>query len=168
VKSSVHADATKMSGYDTADHGYEQDAGNFARSPAFVQHLKDVQTKELGRAHFEARVVPQGDPHLRVEWLKDGRSLNSANRIQTFQVGALSAPHTDRVGCRTSALFHSLSIRRIRPIAACTRAYCRIVWDKLSRRQCSIATANIIRCTQIHRQRVMNNARSWANSINAR
>lgn len=43
--------------------------------PKFTTQMKDVQTKEAGRSHFEARVVPQGDPHLKVEWLKDGYPL---------------------------------------------------------------------------------------------
>jgi hypothetical protein len=44
--------------------------------------LKDTQAQEGGRAHFEARVVPQGDPFLKVDWYKDGQPLAMANRIQ--------------------------------------------------------------------------------------
>ena len=100
VSPAVPAEHTKIAALDQ-QHGRQlnsgqqdqlvADAGAFARSPAFIQHLKDCAVKELGRAHFEARVVPQGDPHLRVEWFKDGKSLNSANRIQTFQVGDVFA-----------------------------------------------------------------------------
>jgi len=78
----THRDATRLSTYEA----YETDAGHFARSPAFTQHLGDSRAKELGRAHLEAKVVPQGDPNLRVEWLKDGRPLGKASRIQIFQV----------------------------------------------------------------------------------
>lgn len=45
------------------------------KQPKFVTNLRDVQVTEGGRSHFEARVVPQSDPHLRIEWLKDGAPL---------------------------------------------------------------------------------------------
>lgn len=45
------------------------------RAPQFTAQLRDVQTQEGGRAHFEARVVPQGDPFLTVDWYKDGLPL---------------------------------------------------------------------------------------------
>lgn len=57
----------------------EQDEWNgdivMHQQPQFTTNLKDCQVKESGRAHFEARVVPQGDPHLKVEWFKDGFPL---------------------------------------------------------------------------------------------
>jgi hypothetical protein len=41
--------------------------------------------REMGRSHFEARIIPQGDSSLQVQWLKDGRPVQHANRIQTHQ-----------------------------------------------------------------------------------
>lgn len=35
-------------------------------------------------AHFEAKLVPVGDPHLRVDWIKDGRSIQASNRMSTL------------------------------------------------------------------------------------
>ncbi len=35
-------------------------------------------------AHFEAKLIPVGDPHLRVDWLKDGRPILASNRMSTL------------------------------------------------------------------------------------
>ncbi len=59
--------------------------GIVTRQPQFVTQLRDCATKEAGRAHFEARFVPQGDTSLRIDWLKDGRPLKMANRIPMHQ-----------------------------------------------------------------------------------
>jgi hypothetical protein len=37
--------------------------------------MRDVQIVEGMPAHFEAKLVPVGDPRLRVDWYKDGRPI---------------------------------------------------------------------------------------------
>lgn len=37
--------------------------------------MRDLQVVEGMPAHFEAKLVPVGDPRLRVEWYKDGRPI---------------------------------------------------------------------------------------------
>lgn len=61
----------------------DRNAGN--RPPQFTAKLRDCHISESGRCHFEARVIPQGDPHLKIEWLHEGRPLKMANRIQMHQ-----------------------------------------------------------------------------------
>lgn len=46
--------------------------------------MKNLTLKENQSAHFEARLIPVGDPHLRVEWFKNGVPLQDANRITTL------------------------------------------------------------------------------------
>lgn len=43
-----------------------------------------VDMREGGHAHFEARLEPIGDSTMRVEWLKDGRPLEASSRSTTF------------------------------------------------------------------------------------
>uniref|UniRef100_A0A0N5ALN5 Immunoglobulin I-set domain protein n=1 Tax=Syphacia muris TaxID=451379 RepID=A0A0N5ALN5_9BILA len=40
--------------------------------------------RELGMSSFEARILPANDPTLQIIWLKDGKPIPMANRIQTF------------------------------------------------------------------------------------
>ena len=42
------------------------------------------QVTEGSAAHFEAKLVPVGDPKLRVEWMKDGRPIQASNRLSTL------------------------------------------------------------------------------------
>ena len=46
--------------------------------------MRDSQVTEGSAAHFEAKLVPVGDPKLRVEWLKDGRPIQASNRMSTL------------------------------------------------------------------------------------
>uniref|UniRef100_A0A1B6CYN2 Ig-like domain-containing protein n=1 Tax=Clastoptera arizonana TaxID=38151 RepID=A0A1B6CYN2_9HEMI len=53
--------------------------------PTFKSPIKDqVNIREGGFAHFEARLEPLGDSNLRVEWLKDGKPVEASSRITTF------------------------------------------------------------------------------------
>lgn len=47
--------------------------------PEFKSPIKDqVNIREGGFSHFEARLEPVNDPDLRVEWLKDGRPVEAS------------------------------------------------------------------------------------------
>lgn len=53
--------------------------------PEFKSPIKDqINIREGGFAHFEARLEPVGDSTLRVEWLKDGRVVEASSRITSF------------------------------------------------------------------------------------
>lgn len=43
-----------------------------AQAPMFTQPMRDLRVAENQAAHFEARLIPVGDPKLRVEWMRNG------------------------------------------------------------------------------------------------
>lgn len=43
--------------------------------PQFTGHLQKKVAEEGGRCYFEARILPKDDPHLKIEWYKDGVPL---------------------------------------------------------------------------------------------
>lgn len=50
--------------------------------PVFRSPIKDqLNIREGGFAHFEARLEPIGDSTLRVEWLKDGRPVEASKYL---------------------------------------------------------------------------------------
>ncbi|XP_050422457.1 titin isoform X5 [Adelges cooleyi] len=53
--------------------------------PQFKTPIKDqINVKEGGFAHFEARLEPLGDSTLQVEWLKDGKPVEASSRMTVF------------------------------------------------------------------------------------
>lgn len=64
---------------------YYQEVPESTQRPEFKTPIKDqLNIKEGGFAHFEARLEPVGDSTLKVEWLKDGRTVEASSRITTF------------------------------------------------------------------------------------
>lgn len=55
-----------------------------SQAPVFTSPLKDRNLAENAPLHFEARLIPVGDPDLKVEWFKNGVALQQANRISTM------------------------------------------------------------------------------------
>lgn len=56
-----------------------------AAAPEFKTPIKDqLNIKEGGFAHFEARLEPVGDSNLRVEWFRDGHPVEASSRITSF------------------------------------------------------------------------------------
>lgn len=55
------------------------------QKPRFLGPLKGTNKIVEGqRAHFEARVEPQSDMTLKIEWYFNGKPIQPANRIQTY------------------------------------------------------------------------------------
>ncbi|CAH1249861.1 OBSCN [Branchiostoma lanceolatum] len=50
--------------------------------PVFKTKINPVNLEGMGRAHFECRLVPIGDPNMKVEWLNNGQPIEAANRLQ--------------------------------------------------------------------------------------
>ena len=49
-----------------------------ARPPVFKTQIKpQIELKEAAPGYFECRLVPIGDPDMKVEWFKDGKALTS-------------------------------------------------------------------------------------------
>lgn len=51
------------------------------QKPMFTQPLQSVEREEGQSAHFATRLIPVGDPTLKVEWRKDGQIIESGSRI---------------------------------------------------------------------------------------
>lgn len=54
------------------------------QAPVFTSPIKDQSLTENAPLHFEARLIPVGDPDLKVEWFRNGAPLQPANRISTM------------------------------------------------------------------------------------
>lgn len=55
------------------------------QAPRFLGPLKGTnKILEGQRAHFEARVEPQSDLTMKIEWYHNGNPIMPANRIQTY------------------------------------------------------------------------------------
>lgn len=52
--------------------------------PEFLSSPADLTLGENGVAHFECRVVPVGDPSLRIEWFHNGKSLCAGSRVKSI------------------------------------------------------------------------------------
>ena len=57
---------------------------NKPRPPKFKTQIKDLMLKENDSAHFECKLVPLGDPTMKVEWFKDGQPLQYGGFILLF------------------------------------------------------------------------------------
>lgn len=54
------------------------------QAPVFTQAMKNLSLNENQSAHFECKLIPVGDPNLRVEWFHNGLPLQKANRVNTI------------------------------------------------------------------------------------
>ncbi|XP_044003588.1 titin isoform X2 [Aphidius gifuensis] len=53
--------------------------------PKFISHIVDITKLNEGQsAHFEARLTPIDDPHLKVDWYYNGLKLPHGHRYRTF------------------------------------------------------------------------------------
>lgn len=63
----------------------QQEEVSVTQKPRFLGPLKGTNKIVEGqRAHFEARVEPQSDLTMKIEWYFNGKPIQSANRIQTY------------------------------------------------------------------------------------
>lgn len=62
-----------------------QEETQMIEKPRFLGPLKGTNKIVEGqRAHFEARVEPQSDLTMKIEWYHNGKPITAANRIQTY------------------------------------------------------------------------------------
>jgi len=47
------------------------------QAPMFTQPLKDVKVAENQAVHFEAKIIPVGDPKMKIEWLRNGVAIQA-------------------------------------------------------------------------------------------
>lgn len=60
--------------------------------PQFIVPLKSVTAMEGGKIHFETRIEPVGDPTMKIEWLKNGQSIE-ASKLTTNIFNILDVIH---------------------------------------------------------------------------
>ncbi|GBM37321.1 Titin, partial [Araneus ventricosus] len=59
-----------------------------SQAPIFTKAPQNVEIKEGQRVHFECRLIPVGDPKLKVEWYHNGRPVKQGTRfVRTFNFG---------------------------------------------------------------------------------
>lgn len=64
---------------------YVEEVPDSTVPPKFKTQIKDqMEIREGGFAHFEARLEPVGDSSLRVDWFKDGKPVEASSRITSF------------------------------------------------------------------------------------
>lgn len=54
------------------------------QKPVFTTALQNVAMSENQSARLAARLIPVGDPSLKVEWMKDGKILETGNILYSF------------------------------------------------------------------------------------
>lgn len=76
----------QLEAYQNAAHRRQvEEAPESTVAPKFKTQIKDqLEIREGGFAHFEARLEPVGDSSLRVEWFKDGKPVEASSRITSF------------------------------------------------------------------------------------
>lgn len=52
-----------------------------SQAPVFTLPIKDLRVAENQAAHFEARLIPVGDSRLKVEWLRNGVTIQACKLI---------------------------------------------------------------------------------------
>ncbi len=84
-KETIHQGALNQIHYlEQAHIRQDQDEGFVSQPPSFTCQMRDSTVTEGTSAHFEAKLVPVGDPNLKVEWYKDGRPIEASNRLSTL------------------------------------------------------------------------------------
>lgn len=83
VKETLHAAAVEQIAHleqgNVSQVSHEE--GFTTQAPVFTSTMRDMQVTEGTPAHFEAKLVPIGDPKLKVEWVKNGKPIQASNRI---------------------------------------------------------------------------------------
>ena len=54
------------------------------QKPVFTQALQNVEKEENHNARFAARLIPVGDPTMKVQWFKNGELVSTGSRINTI------------------------------------------------------------------------------------
>lgn len=47
------------------------------QAPVFTMPVRDLKVAENQAAHFEARLIPVGDSRMKVEWLRNGVTIQA-------------------------------------------------------------------------------------------
>lgn len=80
------AGVEQLEAYQSQQHQkYVEEAPESTIAPKFKTQIRNqLEIREGGFAHFEARLEPVGDSSLRVDWFKDGKLVEASSRITSF------------------------------------------------------------------------------------
>lgn len=69
------------------------------QAPVFTMPVRDIRVAENQAVHFEARLIPVGDPKLKIEWLRNGVPLEACMYSRPVQdrANALSQLPTSNI-----------------------------------------------------------------------
>ena len=85
VKETIHESALQQINYlEAKSTTKNQEEGFTSQAPQFTAQMRDQKVTEGAPAHFESKLVPIGDPKLKVEWYKDGKPIEASNRMSTL------------------------------------------------------------------------------------
>lgn len=56
------------------------------QAPVFTMPVRDIRVAENQAVHFEARLIPVGDPKLTVTWLRNGVPLDACMFLCSFKM----------------------------------------------------------------------------------
>ncbi|CAB4067573.1 TTN [Lepeophtheirus salmonis] len=85
IKDTLHEGAmNQIHHLEQARVAQTQEEGLTTQIPSFTSVMKDLVLLEGTSAHFEAKLVPIGDPKLRVDWLHNGKPIQASNRMSTL------------------------------------------------------------------------------------
>ncbi len=87
IKETMHSAAVEQIAHLESHHQIGSvggDEGFTSQPPQFTTSMRDMQIVEGSPAHFEAKLVPIGDPRLRVDWLRNGKPIQASNRMSTL------------------------------------------------------------------------------------
>ena len=77
------------------------------QKPVFTTALQNVARSENQSAHLAARLIPVGDPSLKVEWMKDGKVLETGRTtFHTFSLNYFTHKQTNRPCPLSQTLFN--------------------------------------------------------------
>ena len=83
------------------------------QAPVFTQPMRDIRVAENQAVHFEARLIPVGDPKLKVEWLRNGVSIQACEWQVVWVLGQLcsSSSNDDDVTVSAFVNFNFIFLR---------------------------------------------------------
>ena len=85
IKDTLHESAMQQISYLESQKSMQtQEEGFTTQEPVFTAKMRDIQVVEGAPAHFEAKLIPIGDPKLKVEWLMNGKLIEASNRMSTL------------------------------------------------------------------------------------
>lgn len=124
---------------------YVQEIPESTSKPVFKSPIRDqLNIRESGFAHFEARLEPIGDSTLRVEWYKDNQPVKASSRITSFFNFGYVALTVKEV------TIHDVGVYTCRAVNACGEAITAANLSVVTKNDINFDTTNAAGLQKIH------------------